>query len=82
MWATLRGNSLQGSGLVRSHIQKRCGAPMHLENENEMWATSQYIKFNAMAELRKFLRGRKTKVDTTALLCVIGCRYLDMLKRR
>jgi hypothetical protein len=55
---------------------------MHLENENEMWATSQYIKFNAMAELRKFLRGRKTKVDTTALLCVIGCRYLDMLKRR
>lgn len=41
-----------------------------------------YTKFNVAAELRKFLRGKKTKVDAGTLLSVVGARYLEMLKGR
>jgi hypothetical protein len=42
----------------------------------------QYVKFNADAELRKFLKGKETKVDLAVLLNVIGHRYLEALKSR
>lgn len=40
----------------------------------------RYVKFNATAELRKFLKGKETKVDLGVLLSVIGHRYLETLK--
>jgi hypothetical protein len=41
-----------------------------------------YTRFNVTAELRKFLKGKKTKVDAETLLLVIGGRYLEALKDR
>lgn len=41
-----------------------------------------YVKFNINRELRKFLKGGKTKVDPASLLFAIGDRHLDMLQDR
>jgi len=41
-----------------------------------------YCKINTTAELRKFLKGKPTKVDPAMLLTLIGERYLAMIKSR
>jgi hypothetical protein len=38
------------------------------------------IKFNVATEVRKVLKGKKTKVPLESLILAIGPKYLEMLK--
>jgi hypothetical protein len=42
-------------------------------------SATKYMKFNITEEVRKFLQGRKTRVDSCTLLHVIGPQYLQAL---
>jgi hypothetical protein len=39
-----------------------------------------FVRFNVDKELRKFVRGRKTKVDPAVLLHLLALDYLDACK--
>ena len=39
-----------------------------------------YLKFHVPTEVRKALKGKKTKVDALSLLHAIGPQYLEMVK--
>jgi hypothetical protein len=45
-------------------------------------SATKYIKFNIAEEVRKFLQGRKTRVDGCTLLHILGPQYLETLPTR